>query len=81
MPVIGLDHILIAIPEGAEAQARAFYCGLLGFTEIDKPAALAGRGGLWLRAGDFVLHIGTETRLRRAEARPSGLSRRRSRRR
>jgi catechol 2,3-dioxygenase-like lactoylglutathione lyase family enzyme len=60
MPVIGLDHILIAIPEGAEPQARAFYCSLLGFTEIEKPAALADRGGLWLRAGDFVLHIGTE---------------------
>ena len=60
MPVIGLDHILIAIPEGAEPQARAFYCTLLGFTELPKPEALTGRGGLWLRAGDFVLHIGTE---------------------
>jgi catechol 2,3-dioxygenase-like lactoylglutathione lyase family enzyme len=60
MPVIGLDHILIAIPEGAESQARAFYCDVLGFAEIEKPGALAGRGGLWLRADEFVLHIGTE---------------------
>lgn len=60
MPVIGLDHILIAIPEGAEPQARAFYCELLGFAEIPKPRELAGRGGLWLRAADFVLHIGGE---------------------
>lgn len=61
MPVIGLDHILIAIPEGAEDAARAYYCGLLGFTEIEKPEALAGRGGFWLQAGAFTLHIGTET--------------------
>jgi catechol 2,3-dioxygenase-like lactoylglutathione lyase family enzyme len=60
MPVIGLDHILIAIPEGTEPDARAFYCGLLGFIETPKPEALAGRGGLWLHAGNFVLHIGTE---------------------
>jgi catechol 2,3-dioxygenase-like lactoylglutathione lyase family enzyme len=60
MPVIGLDHILIAIPEGTEQQARAFYCDLLGFTEVPKPAALDGRGGLWLQAGAFVLHIGSE---------------------
>lgn len=60
MSVTGLDHILIAIPEGAEAEARAFYIAQLGFTEIPKPDSLAGRGGFWLQAGDFVLHIGTE---------------------
>lgn len=60
MPVIGLDHILIAIPPDAEETARAFYCGTLGFTEIPKPGTLATRGGLWLRAGGFVLHLGTE---------------------
>jgi len=60
MPVIGLDHILIAIPVGAEESARRFYRDLLGFIELEKPAALGGRGGLWLRAGDFVLHLGTE---------------------
>ena len=60
MPVIGLDHILIAIPESTEDLARAFYCDVLGFAETVKPAALAGRGGFWLRAGEFALHIGTE---------------------
>jgi catechol 2,3-dioxygenase-like lactoylglutathione lyase family enzyme len=60
MPVIGLDHILIAIPEGTEPQAIPFYCGLLGFSEIEKPKELAGRGGVWMRAGDFVLHLGTQ---------------------
>ena len=60
MPVIGLDHILIAIPEGAEPQAIRFYCGLLGFSQIEKPKELAGRGGVWMRAGDFILHLGTE---------------------
>ena len=60
MPVIGLDHILIAIPEGAEPQAIRFYCGLLGFLEIEKPRELAGRGGVWMRAGDFILHLGSQ---------------------
>jgi catechol 2,3-dioxygenase-like lactoylglutathione lyase family enzyme len=60
MPVIGLDHILIAIPEGGEDEARRFYVGLLGLTEIEKPASLAGRGGLWLMAGPMPIHIGTE---------------------
>ena len=60
MPVIGLDHILIAIPEGAETPAIRFYCDLLGFSQIEKPRELAGRGGVWMRAGDFVLHLGTE---------------------
>jgi catechol 2,3-dioxygenase-like lactoylglutathione lyase family enzyme len=60
MPVIGLDHILITIPEGAEPQAIRFYCGLLGFSQIEKPGALAGRGGVWMRAGHFILHLGTD---------------------
>jgi len=60
MPVVGLYHILIAIPEGAEDQACRFYCDLLGFSEIEKPKELAGRGGVWMSAGSFVLHLGRE---------------------
>jgi catechol 2,3-dioxygenase-like lactoylglutathione lyase family enzyme len=60
MPVTGLDHILIAIPESSEDEARRFYVGLLGLTEIEKPKSLAGRGGLWLMAGPKPIHIGTE---------------------
>jgi catechol 2,3-dioxygenase-like lactoylglutathione lyase family enzyme len=36
MGVIGIDHVLLAIPVGSEPEARAFYCGVLGFAEIAK---------------------------------------------
>ncbi|WP_373355235.1 VOC family protein [Pseudoroseicyclus sp. CXY001] len=55
-----LDHVQIAIPEGGEALARGFWVALLGMEELAKPEALAGRGGLWLRAGEAELHLGVE---------------------
>jgi len=58
--IIGLHHVQITIPKGAETEARAFYCGLLGLPEIEKPDSLKGRGGLWLQAGDRQVHVGTE---------------------
>jgi len=58
--LIAIDHVQITVPVGQEQIARAFYCGVLGLTEIDKPASLASRGGLWLAIGDQQLHIGTE---------------------
>lgn len=63
---LGLDHVQIAIPAGGEAVARAFFVDLLGMTEIAKPPALAGRGGLWLRAGTAELHLGVEADFRPA---------------
>lgn len=50
----------IAIPPGGEERARAFYVEILGFAEVPKPAELAGRGGLWLRAGFANLHLGID---------------------
>lgn len=55
-----LHHAQITIPTGAEAQAHAFYCGLLGLQEIEKPDSLKGRGGFWIELGDVQIHIGTE---------------------
>ena len=60
MRVIGLDHVQVAMPAHRETEARAFYAGLLGMTEIEKPAHLAVRGGLWFAAGDRQLHLGVE---------------------
>jgi catechol 2,3-dioxygenase-like lactoylglutathione lyase family enzyme len=57
-----LDHVQICIPVGAEDEARAFYTGLLGFTEIEKPETLKANGGLWYKVGDIELHIGVEQR-------------------
>lgn len=58
--IIGIDHVQITVPANAVAQARAFYCGLLGLREAEKPAVLQGRGGFWLQAGDLQVHVGTE---------------------
>lgn len=70
MPTIErLHHAQISIPVGAEDQARAFYCGVLGLTEIDKPEPLRGRGGLWLQLGELQLHLGVEDGVDRAATR------------
>jgi catechol 2,3-dioxygenase-like lactoylglutathione lyase family enzyme len=59
--IVGLDHVQVAAPRGCEADARRFYGELLGLAELDKPEALAGRGGAWfaLRSGQ-QLHVGVE---------------------
>ena len=56
----GIDHVQVAIPVGGESVARGFYEGLLGLTEVPKPAALAARGGAWFEAGVTRLHVGAE---------------------
>jgi catechol 2,3-dioxygenase-like lactoylglutathione lyase family enzyme len=58
--ILGIDHVQITVPAGAVAEARAFYCGLLGLGEVEKPAALRERGGFWLQVGDHRVHVGTE---------------------
>lgn len=60
MSITALDHIQIAIPVAGKSKARRFYIGLLGFTEEEKPEALSGRGGCWLKAGSVRLHLGVE---------------------
>jgi catechol 2,3-dioxygenase-like lactoylglutathione lyase family enzyme len=60
MPILSLDHVQVAIPVGGEHRARDFYAGILGFTEIEKPAAMAGRNSLWFAAGSVTLHLGIE---------------------
>ena len=56
-----IHHAQILIPAGREAEARQFYCRLLGLVEIDKPATLKARGGFWLAVGDAQqLHVGIE---------------------
>ena len=56
----GLDHVQLAIPRGGEDEARRFYGGLLGLTEVEKPAELAERGGCWFAGRNTVLHLGIE---------------------
>jgi catechol 2,3-dioxygenase-like lactoylglutathione lyase family enzyme len=58
--VASIHHAQIMIPPGGEAAARKFYGELLGMAEVDKPARLRARGGLWMQAGDRQIHIGVE---------------------
>jgi catechol 2,3-dioxygenase-like lactoylglutathione lyase family enzyme/GNAT superfamily N-acetyltransferase len=58
--VNGFHHVQVLIPEGGEERARAFYGGLLGLVEIDKPEALSARGGCWFVGAEVTLHLGVE---------------------
>lgn len=60
MTISGIDHVQVAIPQGSEDAARAYYGTLLGMTEVPKPPALAARGGCWFTSGTAVLHLGVE---------------------
>lgn len=56
-----LDHVQVAMPAGGEERARGFYSGLLGLDGLEKPAALATRGGAWFALPDGrQLHLGVE---------------------
>ena len=56
----GLHHVQLALPPGGEDVGRAFYVDALGLTEVQKPALLAARGGLWVRADALEIHLGVE---------------------
>jgi catechol 2,3-dioxygenase-like lactoylglutathione lyase family enzyme len=56
----GIDHVQIAIPAGREDEARRFYAGILGLSEVPKPAELAGRGGCWFKSGALTVHLGVD---------------------
>jgi catechol 2,3-dioxygenase-like lactoylglutathione lyase family enzyme len=58
--IAGVDHVQITVPTDAVEEARAFYCGLLGLSEIEKPSALQKRGGFWLQVRDRQVHVGIE---------------------
>ena len=54
------------MPPGREADARAFYDGVLGLPEVAKPPNLAGRGGCWFARGTLRVHLGVEADFRPA---------------
>jgi hypothetical protein len=66
--VVALDHVQLAMPAGAEAdaQAEAFYVGLLGLLRVPKPPELAVRGGCWFELGAVKVHLGVEEEFRPA---------------
>lgn len=66
MGIVALDHIQLAMPPGREAEARAFYQGLLGIPEVPKPSNLAKRGGCWFQQDPVKVHLGVEADFRPA---------------
>ena len=55
-----LDHVQVCVPRGAEDAARAFYGGVLGLEEVEKPDALKANGGMWYNVAGVQLHVGVE---------------------
>ena len=60
MAIRGIDHVQIGMPAGREQDARAFYVGMLGFAETQKPPVLAARGGCWFQSGPVIVHLGVD---------------------
>ena len=52
-PIAGFSHVAIVCTNLDEA--RDFYIGVLGLTELPRPDF--GIPGMWLRAGDLQLHF------------------------
>ena len=61
-----LDHVQLAMPAGREAEAVAFYEGVLGIPHVPKPDHLAARGGCWFEDGDLKVHLGVDAGFRPA---------------
>ena len=58
--IIGLHHVQLAMPPGREADATAFYEGLLGIPRVEKPSNLEPRGGCWFESDSTRVHLGVE---------------------
>ena len=56
--IVGINHVQVEAPQGCESAARAFYGGVLGLAEIEKPENLRQRGGAWFACGSQQIHIG-----------------------
>lgn len=64
--IVRLDHVQLAMPAGGEADAEAFYAGLLGLERVPKPEPSAARGGCWFVRGSTAVHLGVEEDFRPA---------------
>jgi catechol 2,3-dioxygenase-like lactoylglutathione lyase family enzyme len=61
------------MPGGGEDAARRFYSGLLEIPEVEKPAELAKRGGVWFETSSVRVHLGVEADFRPARKAHPGL--------
>ncbi len=59
--ITGLDHVQVCAPPDCEAAARAFFTGVLGLPELQKPERLRANGGAWFGLPDGrQLHVGVQ---------------------
>jgi catechol 2,3-dioxygenase-like lactoylglutathione lyase family enzyme len=72
--ISSLDHVQLAAPPGSEDLLRDYYVDVLGMAEVDKPPALAARGGCWFEAGSLRLHLGIEQDFRPARKAHPGIA-------
>lgn len=70
---LALDHVQLAMPPDEEDRARAFYAGVLGMAEVEKPEPMRAAGGAWFRAGCVELHLGVEADFRPARKAHPGI--------
>lgn len=61
-----IEHVQLAMPEGREDEAIAFYEGVLGIRMVPKPANLAVRGGCWFENARVKIHLGVDPDFRPA---------------
>ena len=66
MGLTAIDHVQLAMPAGREPEAVAFYEGVLGLAQQEKPPHLAVRGGCWFGDGAVRIHLGVEAEFRPA---------------
>ena len=71
---MSLHHVQVSGPEGCEGAMRAFYGGVLGMTELEKPERLRHRGGAWFRSGSLEIHVGIEEGFRPARKAHPGIA-------
>ena len=64
--ITAIDHVQLAMPPGREAEAEAFYAGILGIPRVPKPPELAKRGGCWFERDGLRVHLGVEDGFRPA---------------
>lgn len=55
-----INHVQITISPDQEAEARHWYCEVMGLTEIPKPDSLVARGGFWVELAGQQIHIGVQ---------------------
>jgi catechol 2,3-dioxygenase-like lactoylglutathione lyase family enzyme len=66
--IVGVNHVQVNVPTDALEAAREFYIGFLGLREISRPTTF-NSAGIWMNAGSFEFHIGTEDGVDRSKTR------------